>query len=143
MNEAQAADAGIDYYEWGSVMDGRTRPAHQRMDGRFCRYGEPDTWYTYEGGRMVRHEREPDGECVHGMPGSDFQCRCVAMPYFPELEADYVRAGASNGVAQESTGAAEPTGRETLPDVIGRVKKKGGSYAWNRRPRTAKATSNC
>ena len=119
INEAQAEDAGMEYYEWGAAMDGRTRPTHAAMDGRFCRYGEPDTWYSYESGRMVRHPREPAAECFHGMPGEDFQCRCTALPYFPELEADYSRPDASLGVAQENPFHVEPAGRRTLSEMVG------------------------
>lgn len=118
INEAQAEDAGMEYYEWGAAMDGRTRPTHAAMDGRFCRYGEPDTWYSYESGRMVRHLREPATECFHGMPGEDFQCRCTALPYFPELEADYSRPETSLGVAQGNPFHVEPTGRRTLSEMV-------------------------
>ena len=95
----QQQSVGIEYYEWSASMDGRTRKSHALMDGKICRWDNPDTWYTFENGTPVDHSRS--AEMFHGAPGEDFQCRCTALPYVPELEDDYIREkGEILGVVQ-------------------------------------------
>lgn len=84
---AQSLSVGIDYYEWGAAMDERTRPSHSAMNGLICKWDDPDGYYTYENGEMVHHDRTT--LMFHGAPGEDYNCRCTALPWIPELADSY------------------------------------------------------
>lgn len=63
----QQEDAGIEYYEWSTSGDERVRESHKKLDGKIFRWSDepPET----DNGR-------------HCFPGTDYQCRCVALPVF-------------------------------------------------------------
>lgn len=65
INEARQKDAGLTYFVWSTSNDERVRPEHAALDNQVF------DWSALP---------EP------GAPGQDFQCRCVAIPYVPELE---------------------------------------------------------
>lgn len=90
----QSESAGIKFYEWAAAMDGRTRESHAVMDGKICKWGEDDFYYKWSDPdpktgkrKLVRVERPSNA--YSGAPGTDFRCRCVALPYIPEFEDDY------------------------------------------------------
>lgn len=64
INEARQKDAGLDSYTWSTSNDERVRPEHAALNGQIFTWAIPP---------------EP------GSPGQDFQCRCIAVPYVPEL----------------------------------------------------------
>lgn len=106
IERCQCEDAGIDYYEWSAAMDGRTRESHALMDGKICKWGDDDHYWEWETGedgkrKLVRKNRTE--KMYHGAPGTDFRCRCVALPYVPEYEDDYEaerEKGEQRGVVQ-------------------------------------------
>lgn len=105
--KAQSEEAGIEYYEWGASMDGRTRESHAIMDGRICKWGDDTGYYKWEaqpdGKRKLVRKPRP-AKAYKGAPGTDFRCRCVALPYVPEYEDDYESErpkGPQRGVVQE------------------------------------------
>lgn len=89
----QSESAGIRFYEWSAAMDGRTRESHAVMDGKICKWGDDDHYYAWETDpktgkrKLVRKERPANA--YKGAPGTDFRCRCTALPYVPEYEDDY------------------------------------------------------
>lgn len=90
----QSESAGIQFYEWGAAMDGRTRESHAVMDGKICKWGEDEHYYKWSEPdpktgkrRLVKTPRPKNA--YKGTPGTDFRCRCVALPYIPEFEDDY------------------------------------------------------
>lgn len=88
----QSESAGIQFYEWSAAMDGRTRESHAIMDGKICKWGDDDGFYVWEQGeggkrKLVRRKRPENA--YKGAPGTDFRCRCTALPYVPEYEDDY------------------------------------------------------
>lgn len=92
IERCQCEDAGIDYYEWSAAMDGRTRESHALMDGKICKWGDDDhywEWETGEDGKRTLVRKNRTEKMYHGAPGTDFRCRCVALPYVPEYEDDY------------------------------------------------------
>ena len=96
----QMESAGIEYYEWGAAMDGRTRESHALMDGRICKWGDDSHCYEWtdgRDGRRLKRVARPKG-AYEGAPGTDFQCRCVAIPYVPEYERGYDRGRAKGPV---------------------------------------------
>lgn len=100
----QSESAGIEYYEWSAAMDGRTRETHANMDGRICRWGKDDVYYEWvegDNGKRELKEKKRTEKMYHGAPGTDFRCRCVALPYVPEFEDDYERPENPQGVVQK------------------------------------------
>lgn len=66
MNEARQRAAGVEEYTWSGIMDERERPSHVALEGNRYAWGAPTPiGYT---------------------PGKDYQCRCIAIAYVPELE---------------------------------------------------------
>lgn len=112
----QSESVGIKYYEWGAAMDGRTRQSHALMDGKICKWGEDTKYYEWEvnpktGKRELKEKERPKGAYI-GAPGTDFRCRCVALPYLPEYEDDYEEQRAKGpivGVTQERPVKVKPS----------------------------------
>ena len=100
----QSESAGIEYYEWSAAMDGRTRESHAVMDGKICKWGDDEGFFEWEeqqDGKRKLVRRVRPGNAYKGAPGTDFRCRCVALPYVPEYEDDYDRENAPTlGVTQ-------------------------------------------
>ena len=82
ITEHRQRSNGINYYEWSSSNDERVRESHDVMQGRLCRWDDPTLYSPDEGKTWVSR-----GSGVGLHPGQDIQCRCVALPVFPdELE---------------------------------------------------------
>lgn len=77
--------AGFTMYEWVAMPDGITRDAHRNMSGKICRCDDP-TVYSDDGGKTWK--KRTAGMFV-GVPGQDYNCRCTAVPFEPELEDEY------------------------------------------------------
>ncbi|MCY4670315.1 MAG: minor capsid protein, partial [Rhodococcus sp.] len=60
LNEVRQTGVGITHYRWSTSQDQRVRPSH-----------------AFNAGQMFSWDRPPDST---GHPGSDIQCRCVAVP---------------------------------------------------------------
>ena len=88
----QSESAGIQFYEWAAAMDGRTRESHAVMDGKICKWGDDTGFYVWkeqpDGKRKLVRQDRPKNAYM-GAPGTDFRCRCTALPYVPEYEDDY------------------------------------------------------
>lgn len=63
--------SGIQQYTWSTSLDERVRPGHRELEGTVQDWTSPP-------------ETDDDGRRNH--PGEDFNCRCVPIPYVPELE---------------------------------------------------------
>lgn len=112
----QSESAGIQYYEWSAAMDGRTRESHAVMDGKICKWGDDKGYYVWEVNpktdkrELVRKWRPENA--YKGAPGTDFRCRCTALPYVPEFEDDYEAErvkGPQQGVIQEHPVEIQPS----------------------------------
>lgn len=66
ITESQQRDAGVNKYEWSTVGDGKVRDSHDSLDGKIFSWDDPP--------------ETDDGRRCH--PGTDFQCRCCAIPVF-------------------------------------------------------------
>lgn len=130
----QSEAAGIQFYEWSAAMDGRTRESHAVMDGKICKWGEDDYYYLWEtdpktGKRKLVRKPRP-ANAYKGPPGTDFRCRCTALPYVPEYEDDYEAErpkGPVHGVTQGEH--ADPETKKILEElartqVLNRLKKR-------------------
>lgn len=116
----QSESAGIQYYEWSAAMDGRTRESHAVMDGKICKWGDDTGFYVWkeqpDGKRKLVRQDRPKNAYM-GAPGTDFRCRCTALPYVPEYEDDYVREkGPVQGVKQGEH--AEPHSIKTTQKIL-------------------------
>ncbi|WP_298768838.1 phage minor head protein [uncultured Fibrobacter sp.] len=85
IQRTQMEGAGFRYYKWMSMLDGVTRDTHRSMNGLVCKW-EDDTVYSDDGGKTWKKRT---GSMFIGQPGQDYNCRCTAIPFDPELEDDY------------------------------------------------------
>lgn len=67
LTQARHEEVGIKKYMWSASLDERVRESHAEKDGQIFEYSNPpaDT----------------------GHPGHDFNCRCVQIPVFDEVQA--------------------------------------------------------
>lgn len=100
ITEAQMQEIGLDLYVWSTAYDDRVRDSHALMEGLLCRWDDASVC-SYDNGKTW--EPRPSG-AVDLHPGQDIQCRCVALSFYPELEAEMM-----------GTSLNEQT--EGLPDV--------------------------
>lgn len=100
ITEAQMQEIGLDLYVWSTAYDDRVRDSHAAMEGLLCRWDDASVC-SYDNGKTW--EPRPSG-AVDLHPGQDIQCRCVALSFYPELEA-------------EMTGTSLNEQTEGLPDV--------------------------
>lgn len=85
IQHSQIEGAGFEMYTWMCMPDGVTRDTHKALNGMVCRWDKPDV-YSDDGGKTW-HKRT--GSMFVGEPGQDFNCRCTAVPFDPELDEDY------------------------------------------------------
>jgi SPP1 gp7 family putative phage head morphogenesis protein len=100
ITEAQMQEVGLDLYVWSTSYDDRVRDSHALMEGLLCRWDDASVC-SYDNGKTW--VARPSG-AVDLHPGQDIQCRCVALSFYPELEAEM------EGVSLNSI-------TEDLPDV--------------------------
>lgn len=85
IQRSQIEGAGFEMYTWMSMTDGVTRDSHRNMNGIVCRWDDP-TVYSADGGKTWRQRL---ASMFIGQPGQDYNCRCTAVPFDPQLEDDY------------------------------------------------------
>ncbi|EHK89793.1 phage head morphogenesis protein [Aggregatibacter actinomycetemcomitans] len=66
LTQARHEDLGVKKYMWSTAGDERVRDSHAELDGQVFSYDKPP---------------------AVGNPGHDFNCRCVAIPVFDEVQA--------------------------------------------------------
>ncbi|KLU15090.1 phage head morphogenesis, SPP1 gp7 family domain protein [Xenorhabdus sp. GDc328] len=77
LTETRQKALGLDLYEWGGAGDERERATHVVLNGKTCKYSDP-TVYSDDGGKTWKKRSNIKG--YEGAPGTDYQCRCVALP---------------------------------------------------------------
>ena len=75
LTQIRQRDVGVDEYEWSTSRDERVRPSHRANEGKRFKWNDPPA--------------------ETGHPGHDINCRCVALPIFPEIEDMLAEAGMS------------------------------------------------
>lgn len=85
IQHSQIEGAGFEMYTWMCMPDGVTRDSHKALNGMVCRWDKPDL-YSDDGGKTWQKRT---GSMFIGEPGQDFNCRCTAVPFDPELDEDY------------------------------------------------------
>jgi SPP1 gp7 family putative phage head morphogenesis protein len=78
IQEQRQRDAGFTQYVWTTSLDERVREDHALLDGTVQSWDDPPIIDSRTGRR--------------GHPGSDFQCRCSAVPYVDPNEAEDIEA---------------------------------------------------
>lgn len=68
MHEAKKKGADI-VKQWSATLDGKTRPVHQELDGK---YAEIDEDFKYSGGKVFAPKQ-------FGIPSEDINCRCTLL----------------------------------------------------------------
>lgn len=77
ITQLRAEALGSKTYVWSSTNDERSRPDHDAMDGRLCRWDDP-TVYSDDDGKTWKKRKSIGGVELH--PGRDYNCRCVSTP---------------------------------------------------------------
>jgi SPP1 gp7 family putative phage head morphogenesis protein len=80
-SQRRQEDAGIDKYIWLTVGDERVRSKHKTLNGKVCRWDNPNV-YSDDNGKTWKR-RTTNMTKVH--PGIDIQCRCSALPFFDDI----------------------------------------------------------
>lgn len=81
-NKSKQEQAGIDLYIWQTAEDERVRPTHEDLNGRI---------FSWKGEVTVNNVTyveavDPSFSSSGTIPGEPWNCRCVALPYLPEIE---------------------------------------------------------
>lgn len=63
---AKYKDESIEYFKWGTNIDGRERPLHKELNGKIFRFDNPPIIDERTGQR--------------GLPSQTYNCRCVIIP---------------------------------------------------------------
>lgn len=84
ISQAQMTEIGLEMYIWSTSGDERVRDSHLEMEGLLCRWDDANV-YSEDGGKTWVDR--PSG-AIRMHPGQDIQCRCVALAYFPEIQAE-------------------------------------------------------
>ncbi len=71
LTELRSQFNGWDFYEWDTANDQRVRPDHERLNGKIFKFSEPPV--TVRTGKRAGERNNP---------GTDIQCRCVALVIF-------------------------------------------------------------
>lgn len=78
MDRIRQKDIGVDRYIWNTMRDARVRDSHAVLEGKKFAWDDPPT-----------NDR---GEEI--IPGSDYNCRCWAMPDVSRLDVKKLKRGA-------------------------------------------------
>ena len=71
---AKYQDESIEYFKWGTNIDGRERPLHKQLNGQIFRFDNPPIIDERTGQR--------------GLPGQTYNCRCVIIPV---IDKDFLK----------------------------------------------------
>ncbi len=124
----KAEESGFSCYEWLATNDMATRESHAALNGMICRYDD-DSVYSDDGGKTWK--KRTSG-MYHGAPGTDFNCRCTALPWVAELEDEFEKQrpkGDVRGVVQSQENL-KPVQREkpkrklTAREVLGIIREE-------------------
>ncbi len=75
INRQRQADIGVVRYQWGDSDDSRVRHSHALNDNKIMQWKNNNV--ELSGGKWVTRAG------YKGVPGEDYQCRCVAYPFMP------------------------------------------------------------
>lgn len=84
LTQMRQQSSGIEIYIWRAMQDERTRKTHAVLDGKYCRWDNPNVYADSPDGPWK--PRSLIGGFI-GHPGDDYQCRCYAEPYIADIEA--------------------------------------------------------
>lgn len=116
IQHSQIEGAGFPYYTWMCMPDGVTRDSHKALNGMVCRWDKPDL-YSDDGGKTWKKRT---GSMFIGEPGQDFNCRCTAVPFDPELDEDY---------SVKEMPEEEPEEKEYVKNFEENLEKKSEEFA--------------
>ena len=88
LNKIRQQNAGIEHYEWASSMDEKTRPSHKALEGKICKWSDPEVYAdNTEDARNNKWKKRSSINGVIGIPGSaGINCRCSALAVFLDFD---------------------------------------------------------
>lgn len=78
LEEERNKKLGFDIYKWKGAADARERDSHRVLNNMLCKYSDP-TVYSDDEGKTWK--KRASIKAFIGKCGSDYQCRCLAIPY--------------------------------------------------------------
>lgn len=84
INKERQEAAGVDLYTWQTAEDERVRPTHARLDQKVFSWKGKVTY----NGVTYTEAVDPAYSSSPTIPGQPWNCRCVAIPFIPELEEE-------------------------------------------------------
>jgi SPP1 gp7 family putative phage head morphogenesis protein len=82
IDRKQQLELGVEEYTWRTGQDERVRPSHRVLDGKICRWDNPNV-YREKGSKTWKSRAAIGGELQH--PGKAIRCRCMPIAILPEL----------------------------------------------------------
>ena len=82
LNKDRQVSAGVNLYTWQTAEDERVRPTHERLNGRQFSW----TGTVTVDGVKYQEAVDPTFSSSGTIPGQPWNCRCVALPFIPELD---------------------------------------------------------
>ena len=84
LNKERQVSSGVELYRWQTSNDDRVRDTHVDLDGLVFSWSG-----TVEvDGKIYNEAVDPSFSSSGTRPGQPWNCRCVAIPFYPELDEE-------------------------------------------------------
>jgi len=87
LTKGRQQEAGIDKYKWVTASDERVRATHKRMSNSLNRWDNASVYIPAGQSQWISRPSSMQG----AIPGSQIQCRCIAIPYIDEMTEEIDR----------------------------------------------------
>jgi len=84
INRVNQRNIGVNKYFWDTVEDSDVRKSHSVLNGKLCKWADPSVYKDSPKDERWKSRSSIGGYIGH--PGEDYQCRCVAQPFMPDLK---------------------------------------------------------
>ena len=114
MNQRAQMAVGVESYRWSTSNDGSVRDDHDLLADNTFRWDDPPI--------TNQHEVDKGKPERRGGPGSDYQCRCIAIPVLEEFDMPaLVESEELDGGWDETAHPREPAGSPNGGEFAGGV----------------------
>lgn len=81
LTKLRQQELGIQFFIWQTSGDERVRDSHRVMDGKTCRWDNPNVWLDEKSGKWVNRS----STATKTFTSQDVNCRCVPIPVIETL----------------------------------------------------------